>query len=471
MQAASPTRNHRKTVAIASSPIGSSQKIKGNTTSFTRVMKRCQPKQNQKRQNSTSSQRVRPNSNVRSTNFISLQDQQKEQGEDKNEQECKPFLHQTQSMSTLQVNLNNSGDKLKKSRNAQKAHMKKESIKKDSTASLRNSISNRDIPLWAVSSTSQTSKSKMKKANLSSMSFGQSMHSLSLRMAGMLEQSNLDSQEESRKKFNPSLKSKQLPAKANSSQVKTVTRPQIRQKSPTTMLQKQVCHSSMEFSALKYFSMENTSSRPKQVSKVSNFPRWHSPGSTTSDYRSPLRPQTNIQLPLSTRNKTKHKSNAQLSARDANQASRISRKRGNNSTISETGMSVNSQTRKGTSMSKTGSNLFRSQSKAKVILAASRNFTGSVAPTNSQQKQTQKPKRVVDEDTLIDKSMNLHKRAAHNMAACVPFSKAVKPFPVQTDVVYSNYYEPTIPEQNHSLASMMSLRGSQTQKDMKSLNQ
>ena len=139
----------------------------------------------------------------------------------------------------------------------------------------------------------------------------------------------------------------------------------------------------MEFSALKYFSMQNTSSRPKQVSKVSNFPRYHSPGSTTSDYRSPLRPQTNIQLPLSTRNKTKQKSNAQLSARNANQASRISRKRGNNSTISETGMSFNSQTRKGTSMSKTGSNLFRSQSKAKVILAASRNFTGSIAPANS----------------------------------------------------------------------------------------
>ena len=57
------------------------------------------------------------------------------------------------------------------------------------------------------------------------------------------------------------------------------------------------------------------------------------------------------------------------------------------------------------------------------------------------------------------------------MAACVPFSKAVKPFPVQTDVVYSNYYEPTIPEQKESLAYMMSLRGSQAQKDMKSLNQ
>ena len=130
----------------------------------------------------------------------------------------------------------------------------------------------------------------------------------------------------------------------------------------------------------------------------------------------------------------------------------MSRKAGHNSTISETGMSFNSQTGKGTSMSNTAGNLFRSKSKAKVILAASRNFTGST------EKQLTLHKKEVDEETLIDLKMNLHKRAAHNMAACVPFARAVKPFPVQVDQVRSNYYEPTIPEHKNSLPQMMSIR-------------
>ena len=73
------------------------------------------------------------------------------------------------------------------SRNNQRPNSKnsrKESIKK---STLKISTSSREIPIWALNSTSNANLNKNDKSNISSFSKEVSMNSLSLRMAGLMD--------------------------------------------------------------------------------------------------------------------------------------------------------------------------------------------------------------------------------------------------------------------------------------------
>ena len=57
------------------------------------------------------------------------------------------------------------------------------------------------------------------------------------------------------------------------------------------------------------------------------------------------------------------------------------------------------------------------------------------------------------------------------MAACMPFEKAIKPFPEPSKAIYTHAYEPTLPDHKNFLPEMMSARTSEYPQDMTSLNQ
>ena len=94
-----------------------------------------------------------------------------------------------------------------KSRNMHK--QKKGSTKKDEAGLMKASLSNRDLPVWVTNTIhSACNAGRVKKGHISNFSFGQTMRSMSVRMASVHESSQQDSNEESRERFNPSVKSK-----------------------------------------------------------------------------------------------------------------------------------------------------------------------------------------------------------------------------------------------------------------------
>ena len=76
------------------------------------------------------------------------------------------------------------------SRNKQRPNSKNsrlESQKKKKVTTLYSSISSKEIPVWALNSTSTANPNWNTKSNLSSFSKEPGMNSLSLRMAGLMD--------------------------------------------------------------------------------------------------------------------------------------------------------------------------------------------------------------------------------------------------------------------------------------------